>query len=215
MGSDDPPPPGPPAESDDEKVIDLGIPSSEHRHTPDRLRHTLGRLRLRVAVGIAVLAVGGVVGYAIGDRHGAGVAAHRPTERSEAGAVNPVDVTGQTCSMEHGTEHSVGVQLINHAGRAIDLHKITVELPAGSRFHLVAGVWGPCGTTSSLANRPPVTLDAGATTWVSATVASQVQCAIPDPVVFVIDYEGRHTLRTQFSGLADVRYAGCGEPTGR
>jgi len=222
MGSDDPPPPGPPAESDDEKVIDLGVPSSGHRHTPGRLRdtpgrlrHTPGRLRLRVVVGIAILAVGGIVGYAISDSNGSGVAAHHPTERSEAAAANPVDVTGQTCSMEHGTEHSVGVQLVNHAGHAIDLDKITVSLPAGSRFHVVAGFWGPCGTTSSLANRPPVTLGTGATTWVSATVASQVQCAIPDPVVFVIDYDRRHALRTQFSGLADGRYAGCGEPTGR
>ena len=204
----DAPPPDPPAESDDQNVIELGRPSEEGRHTR-------GRLRKRVAVGIAVLATGVAIGYAIGEHNSADNPAHRPTERTTAPAVNLVDATGLTCSTQQGSALSVGVQLVNRAGHEIGLDKITVELPVGSRFHLLGDFWGPCGTTSSTANRPPITLGASATTWVSATVASRVQCAIPDPVVFVIDYNGGHKLRTQFTGLADGRYAGCGEPTGR
>jgi hypothetical protein len=207
MGSDDPPP-GPPAESDDQKVIDLGRPSTERPHMR-------GRLRRRVVVGVVIVATGGAIALAIGDRHGAGNAARHAIERSQASAVNPVAATGRTCSMHQNSALSVGIELANHAGRAIELNTITIELPTGSRFHLLADSWGRCGATNSSARQPSVTLDAGATTWVSASITSQAQCAIPDPIVFVIDYDGGHKLRAQFSALADGRYAGCGEPTGR
>jgi hypothetical protein len=199
MGSDDPS-----KEPDDEKVIDLGFPSSERR-----VAH--GRIRWRLALGVAILALGGVTGYALGDRHGTDDQAHRGAEPSKSPTVNTVAATGLTCSMQEGSALSVGVQLVNRAERAIDLDQVTVELPTGSRFHLITSFWGPCDTANSSRRPHAITLEADATAWVSATVASRALCAIPDPVVFVIDYDGGQKLRTQFSSLGDGRYNGCGE----
>jgi hypothetical protein len=206
MSSEDSPRSEPPAVSDDEKVIEMGgAPSPGHR----RINRAF---RWRLVVGIAILVAGSGIGYVIGDRHSSGDAALPPVGRSDASAVSAVTSTGVTCSMQQGTALSVGVQLVNRAGHAVNLDQMIVELPPGSRFDLVAGYWGPCGTSNLSAQPRAVALEADATTWVSATVATRVPCAIPDPVVFVINYDG-HTLRAQFNGLGDGRYTGCHKST--
>jgi hypothetical protein len=203
MSSDDPPRPEPPAAPDDGKVIEMGGAPPPERHT---IKH---RFRWRLGVGIAILATGGGIGYVIGDRHSPGDAALPRVGHSETSAVGAVTSTGVTCSMQQGTALSIGVQLVNHAGHTVNLDEMIVELPPGSSFDLVAGFWGPCGTSNRSAQPAAVALEANATTWVSATVITQLPCAIPDPVVFVIDYDGGHKLRTQFNDLGDGRYTGC------
>ncbi len=208
MSSDDPRRPDPPAGADDGKVIEMG-------GAPPSARRSMNRpLRWRLVIGIAVLVVGGGIGYLIGNRHNPGDAARPPVGRSEAPAVTAVTSTGVTCSMQQGTALSIGVQLVNHSGHPVNLDELIVELPPGSRFDLVAGFWGPCGTSSHSPQPRAVALETNATTWVSATVASRVVCAIPDPVVFVIDYDRGHKLRAQFTALGDGRYTGCHESTG-
>jgi hypothetical protein len=207
MSSDEPRRSDPPAAPDDAKVIEMGgPPPSEHRPINRRFRW-------RLVAAIAVLATGGGIGYVIGDRHSPGDAALPRVGRSEAPAVSALTSTGVTCSMQQGTALSIGVQLVNHAGHAVKLDEMIVELPPGSRFELVAGFWGPCGTSNRSAQPPAVALGADTTTWVSATVATRVPCAIPDPVVFVVDYDGGHKVRAQFNALGDGRYTGCDEST--
>ena len=207
MSSDDPRRPDPPAAADDGKVIEMGGAPPPERRRNNR------PFRWRLVVGIAVLVTGGGIAYVIGDRHSPNDAARPSVARSEASAASAVTSSGMTCSMQQGTALSIGVQLVNHAGHAVNLDHMIVELPPGSRFDLVAGFWGPCGTSNRSAQPPAVMLEANATTWVSATVATRAPCAIPDPVVFVIDYDGGHKLRAQFTALGDGRYTGCGEST--
>lgn len=207
MGSDHPPRPGRPAVSDDGKVIEMGGAPPPERRPVSR------PLRWRLMVGIAVLVTGVGIGYVIGDRHSPADGPRPPVGRSGASTVSAVTSTGVTCSMQQGTALSIGVQLVNHAGHAVSLDEMMVELPRGSRFTLVAGYWGPCGTSNRAAPPRAVALGANATTWVSATLATREPCAIPDPVVFVIDYDGGHKLRTQFNDLGDGRYTGCDAST--
>jgi hypothetical protein len=208
MSSDDPPQSDPPAAPDDGKVIEMGGAPPPERRGFNR------PFRWRLVVGIAVLVAGGGIGYLISDRQSPGDAAFPPDGRSEASAVSAVTSTGATCSMQRGTALSIGVQLVNRAGHAVNLDQMLVELPPGSRLDLMAGYWGPCGTSNPSAQPRAVALEADATTWVSATVATRVPCAIPDPVVFVIDYDGGHKLRVPFNALGDGRYTGCDESTG-
>ena len=206
MSSEEPPRSDPAVAPDDAKVIEMGgAPPSERR--------PLSRRRWRLVVGIAILVAGGGIGYIISDRHSPDDAARPPVGRSEAPAVGAVTSTGMTCSMQQGTALSIGIQLVNHAGHVVNLDAMMVELPPGSRFDVVDAFWGPCGTNNRSAQPRAVALDADATTWVSAAVATQAPCAIPDPVVFVIDYDGGHKLRAQFNALGDGRYTGCDEST--
>jgi hypothetical protein len=207
MSPDDSPRFDPPATPDDGKVIEMGGAPPPQRRPVNR------PFRRRLVVGIAVLVTGGGLGYIVGDRHNPGDAELPRVGRSEASAVGAVTPTGVTCSMQHGTALSIGVQLANHAGHAVNLEEMIVELPPRSRLDLVGSFWGPCGTSNSSAQARPVALEAGATTWVSATVTTREPCAIPDPVVFVIDYDGGHKLRAQFNDLGDGRYTGCDAST--
>ena len=142
MSSDDPRRPDPPAAADDGKVIEMGGAPPPERRRNNR------PFRWRLVVGIAVLVTGGGIAYVIGDRHSPDDAARPSVARSEASAVSAVTSTGVTCSMQQGTALSIGVQLVNHAGHAVNLDEMIVELPPGSRFDLVAGFWGPCGTSN-------------------------------------------------------------------
>ena len=207
MSSDDTPRPDPPAAPDDGKVIEMG------GAPPPQRRPIKHRFRWRLGVAIAILATGAGIGYIIDDRHSPDDAALPRVGHSETSAVGAVTSTGVTCSMQQGTALSIGVQLVNHAGHTVNLDEMIVELPPGSSVDLVAGLWGPCGTSNRSAQPAAVALDANATTWVSATVATRLPCAIPDPVVFVIDYDGGHKLRTQFNDLGDGRYTGCNTST--
>jgi len=192
MSSDDPARSDQPAAPDDGKVIEMGgAPPSERR--------PINRgFRWRLLVGLAILLAGGGIGYIISDRHSPGDAAHPQLGRTKASAVSAVTSTGVTCSMQQGNALSIGVQLVNHAGHAVNLNAMSIELPPGSRLDLVADFWGPCGTNNLWAQPRLVALEADATTWVSATLVTHVPCAIPDPVVFVIDYDGGHKWRVQF-----------------
>ncbi len=207
MGSDEPPRSDPPAAPDDAKVIDMGGPPPSERRPINR------PFRWRLVVGIVLLVAGGGIGYVIGDRHSPADAPLPPAGRSETPAVSALTSTGVTCSTQQGTALSIGLQVVNHTGHPVNLDEMIVELPPGSRFHLVASFWGPCGTNNVSAQPPAAALQANATLWVSAKVVTRAACAIPDPVVFVIGYDGGHKLRAHFNDLADGRYTGCGQST--
>ncbi len=209
-------------------------------------------------LGVAGLIVGLAAGYALGYRHlGQAV---RPLRATAAGAV-PSAVAGSAapsapagsagdslaivglaglaqaggaCSVQHGRDLQVGVEVINISGTPLTLGQARTILPLGG-LRPVSQQWAPCGAIvpAGQAAGGGTIVSIGASTgeveagngadaavlppygaaWLSVTFRVLVACPHPLPVQFSVSYQqnGR-THTTQLPGFPDlgqVTYTGC------
>jgi hypothetical protein len=146
--------------------------------------------------------------------------------------------TGGTCSVQHGSELQVGVEVINLSETAITLGQVKPILPP-SGLRLASQQWAPCGALSpswqapdggmiviiksstgvvevgSSAPGSAAVLPPNSTAWLSATLRVLVACPSQLPVQFSANYQenGRtHTAQLEgFPELGRVTYTGCKE----
>ena len=217
---------------------------------------------------IAGLIVGLAAGYALGYRHlgqavrpppttAAGtvtpaVASSAATRHSVAPAGSPgayssslgvaglsgVAQNGGECSVQHGRNLQVGVEVINVSGTPVTLGQVKTILPLGG-LRPVSQQWAPCGAlvpAGQAAGGGTIVVFMGASTgeaeaetganavvlppygsaWLSVTFRVLVACPSPLPVLFSVSYQENGRAGTAqlpgFSDLGQVPYTGCKSP---
>ncbi|MGD0067612.1 MAG: hypothetical protein ABSB76_29780 [Streptosporangiaceae bacterium] len=217
-------------------------------------------------LGIAGLVVGLAAGYALGYRHpGQAVRPSRATAAGAvpsavAGSAAPSDTaastggpgayssnlavaglsgliqTGGACSVQHGRDLQLGVEVINLSGTPVTLGQVTPILPLGG-LRPVSKQWAPCsairpswqaagggtivfvgvpsGEVGAVSAAGAVVLPPNGTAWFSATFRVLVACPSALPVHFSVSYQavpfGR-TATAQLPGFVDLgqaKYSGC------
>jgi hypothetical protein len=144
--------------------------------------------------------------------------------------------TGGACSVQHGSELQVGVEVINLSETAITLGQVKPILPPNG-LRVASQQWAPCGALSPswqahdggmivIINSSTGVVEVGSSTpgsaavlppngtaWLSATLRVLVACPSQLPVQFSVSYRenGRtHTARLQgFPELEPAAYTGC------
>jgi hypothetical protein len=144
--------------------------------------------------------------------------------------------TGGACSVQHGQELQVGVEVINLSETSVTLGQVKPILPHGG-LRLVSQQWAPCGALSpswqaadggmivfvkssagvvevgSATPAGAAVLPPNGTAWLSDTFRVLVACPSPLPVQFSVSYqENGRTDTAQLAGfpnLAQVAYTGC------
>jgi len=212
-------------------------------------------------LGVAGLIVGLAAGYALGygrlARSGqpAGTAAvpgpaiaHAtpPTESEGFGTYAPalgtaglagaaVNQTAGACSVQHGHDVQLGVEVINLSATTVTLGPVKPILPLGG-LRAVSQQWAPCDAVSpswliaggdgivTIVRAPGGTrlgdplhsddvVPPGGTAWFSVTFQVLVSCPSPLPVQFSVSYQastGAGTARLPgFPDLGTVSYTGC------
>jgi hypothetical protein len=178
------------------------------------------------------LLAGLAAGYAAGrDTGGAGAPAPNPagtpsvsvslaigaTQYPFAGGPAVVQLP-PSCSVQHGTQLELGVDLMNQSGAAVTLTGVSAVFPGGGRALREAGwEWATCGAIPAGAYQSPAQLPPGATTWLTVTVRVLVRCPAAYPVLLKVAYTGGDGSATEllsgFNDLGDVGYSGCGLQT--
>jgi hypothetical protein len=144
--------------------------------------------------------------------------------------------TGGACSVRHGRDLQVGVEVINLSETAVTLGQFRPVLPRGG-LRLVSQQWAPCGALSpswqaadggmivSVTSSDGV-VEAGSSTpgsaavlppngtaWLSATFRVPATCPSPLPVQFSVSYrDNGRTGTAQLAGFPDlgqVTHTGC------
>ena len=144
--------------------------------------------------------------------------------------------TGGECSVQHGRDLQLGVEVINLSEKAVTLGQAKPILPLGG-LRLVSQQWAPCGAVSptwqaadggmivyvksssgaviegSAIPTGAAVLPPDGTAWLSATFQVLVACPRPLSVQFSVGYQqnGR-TSTAQLAGFLDlgqVTYTGC------
>jgi hypothetical protein len=144
--------------------------------------------------------------------------------------------TGGACSVQHGQELQLGVEVINLSEQAVTLGQVRATFPHGG-LRLVSQQWAPCGALSPSWQAPDggmivfvksssgvvevgsatpggaKVLPPNGTAWLSATVRSLVACPSALPVQFSVSYQknGRNGTAqlAGFPNLGQVTYTGC------
>ncbi|HEY2689854.1 MAG TPA: hypothetical protein VGJ50_15530 [Streptosporangiaceae bacterium] len=169
-----------------------------------------------LGVGLAVLVVGLLLGYAGGHLQ----ASHKRTPApaaSQAVTTEPlldttgITVTGARCAVQLGSTLQLGIEIVNQSTRPVTLHQVAPVVPL-SGMQAVAARWGPCGSLPEPVPQQSV-LKPGATIWLAVTFRVLVKCPEPFPVLFKVSYaQSGRTMTTQFDSFPDlgqVKYNNC------
>ena len=173
---------------------------------------------------LVTLVVGLAAGYAAGDHargpartaSSASSASSAPTSAlSVAGAPALTQDTG-ACSLQHGPDLVLGVQLTNQSAQPLTLTTTRAVLPLGG-LRQVTWQWATCGAIAA----PPAQSDAilmpGESAWMAVTFTVKEQCPGPLPVEFSVGYlvQGKSATASLpgFPDLTQVPYSGCGTAT--
>ena len=215
-------------------------------------------------LGIAGLIVGLAGGYAVGYGHlgqavrlspstvagaggsavaGSGVPPVSAASGGDSGAsssslnltgLSGLAQTGGECSVQHGRELQVGVEVINLTGTPVTLGQATPVLPLGG-LRPVSRQWAPCGALSpswkaadggtiifigvpsgevgAVSAAAASVLPPDGTAWLSVTFRVLVACPGPLPVQFSVSYRENGRTDTArlpgFPDLGQVTYSGC------
>jgi hypothetical protein len=144
--------------------------------------------------------------------------------------------TGGACSVRHGQEIQVGVEVINLSDTALTLGRATPVLPRGG-LRLVSQQWAPCGAISpswqaadggmivfirsssgvvEVGSATPggaTVLPPDGTAWLSATFRVLAACPSPLPVRFSVSYQQNGRADTKqlpgFPDLGQIAQTGC------
>jgi hypothetical protein len=126
--------------------------------------------------------------------------------------------TTGSCSVQHGRELQVGVEVINLTGTTVILGQVKPILPLGG-LRPVSKQWAPCGAISPSWEEEggtpggAVILPPNGTTWLSVTFRVLAACPRPLPVQFSVSYQENERTGTArlpgFPDLGQVAYTGC------
>jgi hypothetical protein len=144
--------------------------------------------------------------------------------------------TGGECSVQHGRDLQLGVEVINLSDKAVTLGQATPVVPLGG-LRLVSQQWAPCGALSpswqaadggmivyvksstgeviegSAIPTGAAVLPPNGTAWLSATFQVQVPCPRALSLQFSVGYHQNGRAGTaQLAGFLDlgqVAYTGC------
>jgi hypothetical protein len=109
------------------------------------------------------------------------------------------------------------VQVANLSAETVTLRAVKAVLPLGG-LKQVSQTWAPCGTLPDGLVPGPVTLQPGASTWLSVTFNVQKGCPAPYPVQFSVGYRAGGRAATAslpgFPDLGSVPYSAC-PPSGQ
>jgi hypothetical protein len=145
--------------------------------------------------------------------------------------------SGGECSVQHGRNLQVGVEVINISGTPVTLGQVRTILPLGG-LRQVSQQWAPCGAivrAGEAAGSGTITFIGPSTgevepgnganaavlppygaAWLSVTFRVLVACPGPLPVLFSVGYqENGRTGTAQLPGFPDlgqVPYTGCKSP---
>lgn len=190
------------------------IPARRRLGLPDRI---VPRVWFIGAVA-AALAIGLGTGYAIG-RHNAPTHAVRgaTTPSSSSAAFGPTEalaLTGVRCSVQHGRQLELGIEVINNSSAAVTLVRTISHQPRGG-LQPIRSIRGTC---NQLAPATGGEIDGyhvrpGATVWLTLAFQVLVQCPQPLPVQIDVDYlrdgSPHHVDLGGFPDLGSVPYSGC------
>ena len=237
-----PGPPGPlaPGQSGDDILASdvRRFPAPDWISRLSRLNSPDWRLsRGAAALGIIGLLAGLAVGYAAGHRQPgqarpaprpqgsaapgpavptAGSAGSAASVASAAQSVFGLSLTQTTaeCSVQHGRELQLGVEIMNPSGEEVTLRHVDPVLPLGG-LRALSQQWGPCGVLPQGQDQTGVELlPPGASTWLTVTFKVLVRCPGPLPVQFTVDFDWNGqpaaAILPGFPDLSGVPYAGCG-----
>jgi hypothetical protein len=173
--------------------------------------------RATVAVALAALAAGLLLGYAGGHlqasgKGGPGAAVSKtPTATPQTGSP-PITVTGSRCAVQRGKTLQLGIEIVNQSGRVVTLRRVWPIVPLGG-MRPATSAYGTRGSLPELGFRAPAEIDAGATRWLTITFDVVMGCPRPLPVQFKVSYVASGKAATasfdSFPDLSQVRYTGC------
>jgi len=174
----------------------------------------------RLFAAVVLVVVAGVVGYVIGDHHGAAMTTARPLV-SPTRVVEPlstVSVTGRQCAVEDGHQLQVGIEITNDTRHTVSLTAIDVDVPIPG-LSVRAKQFGTCGVVAG--NTGPQPLAPGNSTWISATFDNHLPCQVPASsniytasIIFTVHYDDGLTATGGFSYLPDIAFPACALPSG-
>jgi len=170
-----------------------------------------------VRVALAALVVGLLLGYVGG--HLQANAKGRPARAAgQAVTTAPlpgttaITVTGERCAVQLGRTLQLGIELVDQSDRAVAVRHVAPVVPL-SGMRPVAARWGPCGSLPEPVPQQGMSLDPGATRWLTVTFRVMVQCPEPLPVLFKVSYaQSGRMVTTEFDSFPDlgqVRYNNC------
>jgi hypothetical protein len=179
-------------------------------------------------LGAAGLVAGLVVGYAAGDRHAGNRSAsypgssaspappprHSTSSQAAAAAVLSSALAQSTaaCSVQHGRDLQLGVQVTNRSGDDLTLGEIRPVFPVGG-LKAVSQRWAPCGALPAGPDQSSTDLPPGASAWLTVTVKVLNGCPSASPVQFIVVYDWNGQPKAEglpgFSDLTNVPYTGC------
>lgn len=202
-----------PGDYDDGELIQFG-------GLPDRWPfQRLKTNRASVAIGLATLAVGLLIGF-FGGRLTARQADHKL--RSSQPVTIPIIVprlatpaiamTGQRCAVQVGNNLQLGVEIMNQGHYTVTLSAIRPMFPLGGLRTISTGT-GTCGALPVAQIFAPASLSPGATEWIYTTVAVRLACPEPLPVWFKVRYTSAGktgaVVLAGFPDLGPVSYRHC------
>ena len=220
--------------------------------------------RSAAILGIAGLVVGLAAGYALGYRHldqavrpslatdagaAASASAGSHTPRNPAASAGGTSAyssslgiaglsgltqTGGQCSVQHGRDLQLGVEVINLSGTPVTLGQVSPILPQGG-LRPVSQQWAPCGAITpswqaanggtivfigvpsgevgAVSAADATVLPPNGTAWLSVTFRVLVACPHPLPALFSVGYKENGRTGTArlpgFPDLGQVMYTGC------
>jgi hypothetical protein len=141
---------------------------------------------------------------------------------------------GGECSVQHGRDLQLGVEVINISGTPVTLGEVKTITPLGG-LRLVSQQWAPCGAilpdgqaagggTIVFIGASTGEVEAGngadaailppyGSAWLSVTFRVLVACPGPLPVQFSVSYQENGRMESAqlpgFSDLGQVAYSGC------
>jgi hypothetical protein len=193
-------------------VIDMGQQPIDSRRP----------LPWRVFAAVVLVVVAGVVGYVIGDHHGAAMTTARPLV-SPTRVVEPlstVSVTGRQCAVEFGHQLQLGIEITNDTRHTVSLKTIGVDviLPVQG-LSVRAKQFGTCGLVGG--NTGPQPLAPGNSTWISATFDNHQPCPVSSSsniftasIIYTVHYDDGLIATGGFSNLPDIAFPACALPSG-
>jgi hypothetical protein len=173
---------------------------------------------------VAALAVGLVVGYAAGDNARGGAAVPAPSASPTAPATETFPAAGTpaltqdtgACSLQHGQDLVLGIQLTNQSTQPLTLTTSRAVLPFGGLKQL-SWQWATCGAIAAPPGQAESILMPGQSTWLAVTFHVTMHCPSPAPVQFTVGYlVGSRPATARLPGFADlsvVPYSGCPAPS--
>jgi hypothetical protein len=173
---------------------------------------------------VAALVIGLAAGYAAGGGARGGSAHPAPSSSPAPSATQAFSfasapaLTQDTgaCSVQHGQDLVLGVQLTNQSTQPLTLTTTKAVLPLGG-LSQVTWQWATCGAIAA----PPAQADAivmpGESAWMAVTFTVKEGCPGPLPVGFSVGYlvQGKPATASVpgFPDLSQVPYSGCGTTT--